>query len=183
MLDVQRLTSSIRYRLSDMQGARYSDFDVLEAINRAASLLFGRMGARFVWAAVKKVVVVVHDEAGARLPRDFHGMRRVTRENVGRTDPGYRTGDYRIVGSEFRAEPGAYGLEYYYIPRDVHSLDAELDAPEAVSPWLEQTAIAVLNGDMAGAAQIAESCCDTIAGGEAGRIPEFGPVQILGGRL
>ena len=183
MLEVQRLASSIRYRLGDMQGAKFSDFEVIEAINRAAWLLFGHMGARFIWAAVKKAVVVVGDDNTARLPRDFHSMRRVTREDAGLTDPGYRTGDYRIVSSEFRAEPGAYGLEYYYIPRYVHGLDAELDAPEAVSPWLEQMAVAILNGDNAGVVQIAESCCNTLAGGEAGRIPEFGPVKILGGKL
>lgn len=184
MLNAGRLVTSIRYRLGDMQGARFSNFEIIEAINRAASLLFGRMAARFVWAAAKKTVVTVDGEAGsALLPRDFRAMRRVTREAGGDVSPGSGERDYRVVGQEFYAAPGAYGMEYYYNPRPVFSFDDELDAPEAVSPWVETAALAVLNNDAAGAAMTCEECCEALAGGEAGRYPEFGPVRILGGKL
>ena len=185
MLSVRRLVTSMRFRLGDMQGAQYSDYELIEAINRAASLLFARMGARFVWAAAKKTVLVVDEEAGsALLPRDFHSMRRVTREDGKDTTPSmYSPCSYRVVGSEFYAAPGAYGMEYYYIPRPVFTPEDELDAPEAVSPYLETAALAIFNNAPNGAAQICEECCEALAGGEVSRFPEFGPVEILGGKL
>lgn len=184
MLSVKRLVTSMRFRLGDMQGTRFSDYELIEAINRAASLLFARMGARFVWAAAKKTVVVVDEEAGSALiPRDFHSMRRVTREAEGDVDPGLEVKEYRIIGNEFYATPGAYGMEYYYIPRPVFNPDNELDAPEAVSPYLEMVALAIINNAPNGASQISDECCEALAGGEVSRFPEFGPVQILGGKL
>ena len=184
MLNTGRLVTSLRYRLNDMQGVRYSDFELIEAVNRAAGLLFGRLSARFVWAASKKTVIIVDEEAGsALLPRDFHNMRRVTREAEGTVNPGRGTADYRVVGQEFYAAPGAYGLEYWYLPRPVFGMDDELDAPEAVSPWLETVALAVLKDDMSGAETVCEECCRTLAGGEASRFPEHGVAQIIGGVL
>lgn len=180
MIPAGRLLASIRYRLGDMQGVRFSDFELLEAVNRAASLLFSRLGRRYVWAAIKKTVLLVDEETlCARLPSDFHNMKRLSSENGGEMGPG----QYRVMGEWFYAPVGAYGLEYYYLPRAVLTPEGELDAPEAVSPWVEQAALSVLNGDMAGAAQSAEGCCDALAAGEIGRFSDRGPVQVLGGRL
>lgn len=186
MIPVSRLAASVRYALSDMQGARYSDYDVLESLNRAAGLLFGRMAARAVKAAVKKTVIPVEEWGYAELPADFHSARRVSTEARGELVPSteYPRGwEYRIAGSTLYGLPGVYGLEYYYLPAEVHDLTEELDATESVSPWLEQMTVAFLKGDAAGAAQVAETCCTTLAGGEAARLPDMGPVQILGGKL
>lgn len=188
MISVARVAASVRYAVSDMQGAQFSDFDVLEALNRAASLLFGRLAARAVKAAVKKTVLPVEeDECCTTLPGDFHSVRRVSCEQLGDLiptgTPPVREWEYRIAGGTLYGLPGVYGLEYYYLPAEVSALTDELDAPESVSPWLEQMTAAILKGDMTGAAQVAETCCTTLAGGEVSRLPDMGPVQVLGGRL
>lgn len=186
MISVARVAASVRYAVSDMQGAQFSDFDVLEALNRAASLLFGRLAARAVKAAVKKTVLPVEEWGYAELPADFHSARRVSTEARGELVPSteYPRGwEYRIAGSTLYGLPGVYGLEYYYLPAEVHDLTEELDAPESVSPWLEQMTAAILKGDITGAAQTAEACCSTLAGGEVSRLPDLGAVQVLGGKL
>ena len=186
MISVARVAASVRYAVSDMQGARFSDFDVLETLNRAASLLFDRLAARAVKAAVKKTVLLVEEWGYAELPRDFHSVRRVSTEAQGTLTASteYPRGwEYRIAGGTFYGLPGAYGLEYYYLPAEVHDLTEELDAPESVSPWLEQMTAAILNGDAQTAASAAEACCSTLAGSEVSRMVDMGPVQVLGGKL
>jgi len=186
MFPVSGLGASVRYALSDMQGTRYSDFDVLEGLNQAAQLLYVRMAARAVKAAVKKVVFTIADgDMAAALPENFHSVRRVSRDGwelAPSAAPPDSSG-YRISGGEFQGTPGVYGLEYYGLPAEVSGMDEELDIPPAAAPWLVKIAVALMTGDTAAAAQAAEGCCGTLAGGEVGRLPGIGPVQVLGGKL
>ncbi len=188
MIKVSDLVTSLRYALGDMQGVNLSDFQLVEALNNAAELLFSRMGQRFIYAALKKTVLIVDDgEKSTALPSDFNGVYRVGLGEQGIAEPvTYRTdceGMYRIAGTEFYAPSGAYGFEYYYIPAKVHNLTDYIDVPENVRAYLVSIAAAVAKADLALAAQGVELCCDALAGSELSHYPEIGPVQILGGRL
>ena len=183
MLPVSRLITSIRYTMRDMQGAARSDFEIVEALNRASALLFEAFGRRFVHAGLKKTVLVA-DHGEAKLPADFHNVRKITADGA-ETSPVTgrpREGQYRIAGETFYAPDGAYGLEYWYIPAPVADLSDNLDAPLSVSPYLERAALALLNGDAEGAAAVCEACCTSLAAGEWSRFRDMGPVQVWGGK-
>ena len=179
MIPVSRLVRSVRYALKDMQGTGVSDYEIIEALNRAADLLFHRFAARFIYAGLKRTALIVGEEKSAVLPSDFHSLKRLSAED-GRELP--QCG-FRIAGDEVFTEPGAYGLEYWYLPAEVADTADLLDAPQSVSPWLEQMASAILGGDTGAALSAAEACCASLAAGEVSRFPETGPVSVLGGKL
>ena len=120
MIPVSRLMTSVRYAVKDMQGVTFSDHEIIEALNVAARLLFERLGARFVWPALKRTVIVV-DHGRGTLPMDFHNIRKLTMDGgelrpvTGRP----AEGQYRIAGVELYGPDGGYGLEYWYIPAPV----------------------------------------------------------------
>ena len=176
MIPVSRLVRSVRYALKDMQGTGVSDYEIIEALNRAADLLFHRFAARFIYAGLKKTALVIGEEKSAALPSDFHSMGDLTDED------GLNLA-FRVVGDELFAPEGTYGLEYWYLPADVADTSDLLDAPASVSPWLEQMAAAILNGDTQTATAAAEACCASLAAGEVAHFPETGPVSVLGGKL
>ena len=92
-------------------------------------------------------------------------------------------GEYRIIGDNFYAPEGAYGLEYYYVPARVSSLNDFLDVTAATSPYLEKIALAMLSNDLDGAEQIVQVCVKSLAAREVSHFEDTGPVQIFGGKL
>ena len=187
MLPVSRLIASMRYALRDMQGSEVSDYELIEALNQAVSLLYSRLSEKYIYKAVKKTAIVVDSTLQAALPSDFISVHRVGLGQEGYLNPvSYRAdseGTYRISGSIFYAPEGTYGLEYYYLPARVHNLTDLLDVSPSVSPYLEQIANSVLAKDFASAEQLAQVCCNALGGGEMSHFKDTGPVQILGGKL
>ena len=183
MIPVSRLIASVRYALKDMQGATFSDHEIVEALNVASRLLFERLGARFVWPALKRTVLVV-DHGRGMLPLDFHNIRKLSMDGgelrpvTGRP----AEGQYRIAGDELYGPDGGYGLEYWYIPAPVRDHDDALDAPLALSPWIERMTVGIVTGDATKADETAAACCHDLAGGEWSGLSDMGPVQVWGGR-
>ena len=187
MLPVSRLIASMRYALRDMQGSEVSDYELIEALNQAVSLLYSRLSEKFIYKAVKKTAITVDNTLQASLPSDFISVHRVGLGQEGYLSPeSYRAdyeGAYRITGNIFYAPEGVYGLEYYYLPARVHNLTDMLDVSPSVSPYLEQMANAVLAKDFASAEQLAQVCCHALGGGEVSHFKNTGPVEILGGKI
>ena len=186
MLPVSRLIASMRYAVRDMQGSEVSDYELIEALNQAVSLLYSRLSEKYIYKAVKKSVITVDDTLQASLPSDFISVYRVGMGECYASPVSYTPrceGTYRISGSIFYAPEGTYGLEYYYLPARVYNLTDLLDVSPSVSPYLEQIANAVLSKDFASAEQLAQVCCNALGGGEVSHLKDTGPVQILGGKL
>lgn len=200
MLAVSDLVTSLRYALGDMQGVTISDYELIEAVNNAARLLFSRMGQRFIFAARKKQVLIVDDgETSTPLPSNFNGVYKVwnVHPSVSYADTSpYRGGEsepvtretesaceYRISGNNFYAPAGTYGIEYYYLPAKVYNLTDYLDAPDSTSPYLANIAEALLKKNAELVSQEIELCCDALAGANISHYPYIGPVEILGGRV
>ena len=187
MVQVSRLVASMRYSIRDMQGVNVSDFEIIEAINQAAGLLYNKLAEDFVNAGLKKTILVVDDTLSASLPSDFLGVHRVGMGNEGYASPvSYRpeiSGTYRILGNTFYAPEGLYGLEYYYIPKRVSSLTDNLDVMPSVCPYLERVAGYVLANDLPGAVQTAAVCSHSLAGNEITHFNDEGPLNVLGGKL
>ena len=186
MISVGELIRSVRYLLRDMQGVAVSDFEIVEAINRGAALLYSRMAENSVQVAAKKVELTVKAGGQVALPADFHNVRWVFAKGGGECVPTPRPsvgpGEYRIVGDRFEAPKGAYIFEYYGIPPRVAGYEDELAVPAAVRRCLEDIVAALVGGDVDRAEQAALLCCRELAGAELVRLTDPGPVKIWGGR-
>lgn len=187
MIVVSRIVSSLRYALRDMQGLTVSDYELVEAINQAVTLLYGKFAEKYVHSGLKKALLVVEEDGQAILPSDFVNVHRVGLGEAGYAKPAsYRPmeeGTYRIAGNMLYAPSGSYSLEYYYVPRRVTSLTDRLDVPLSLSPYVEQMSAAILSKDLGSAEQLAQVCCREHSGGEISHIENSGPVEILGGKL
>ena len=170
-----------------MQGVNISDYELIEALNQAVSLLYSRLSEKYVFTAVKKITLIVDEEGSSALPTDFISVYRVGLGEEGYAAPNaYRpcpNKQYRISGNTFYAPEGAYGLEYYYLPEYVSNLTDRLDVSPSVSPYLEKITLSLLSGDFQNAEQLAQVCCHALGGGEISHFEDTGPVQVLGGKL
>ena len=177
----------MRYSIRDMQGAEVSDYELIEALNQGVALLYSRLSEKYNFAALKKTALVVGSSGQATLPSDFIGVHRVGLGQEGwAVAQGYRAdeeGQYRIMGNLIIAPAGTYGLEYYYLPARVTKLTDNLDVMPSVSPYIEQIANAMFAKDFESAEQLAQLCCNALAGNEVSHYENVGPVEILGGKI
>ena len=187
MIPVKQLVTSMRYALGDMQGATVSDFELIEAINNAAWLLYSRFAEQFVSAGLKKITLVVDESGETLLPSDFIKIHQITMGKEGRANPAtypiISEREYRIIGDTFQAHEGAYGFEYYYAPARVSALSDFLDAPQSISVYIVSIAAAVHENDLAKAEQVVQVCTSSLAAREVSHFENTGPVQIFGGKL
>lgn len=186
-IPVVRLVKSMRYALKDMQGIKFSDYELVESINQAASLLYGRLSERYVHAALKQATLVVGNNGYATLPSDFVRLHQLGMGSDGEAIPistlPVVDGTYRIIGDTIYAMPGAYSLEYYYVPRRVKGLGDNLDVPVSMSPYIEQISVALFGNNLQLAEQIVLQCSQTLAVREVSHFTDVGPVQVLGGKI
>lgn len=187
MIPVIRLVQSLRYALKDMQQAQISDFELIESINQAASLLYTQMSENFVQFGMKKKIIVVDNTGSAELPQDFVRIHQVGLGDRQIAIPtSYQPtidGTYRIIGTTFYAPEGSYGLEYYYIPTRVTDLSDNLDVPQSMSPYIEQIALAINGNNHEKALSIVKVCSDSLSAREISHFANVGPVQVLGGKI
>lgn len=184
MFPVSRLVTSMRFALHDMQGAQYSDHELIEAINHAAALIYQRLGERFSHVALKRTVLIMHD-GEARLPSDFHSVYKVSVEGEHRDPATLKVCpvQYRIAADTFYAPGDAYVLEYYRTAPVVADKTEVIDAPDSLRPFLESAALAVLGGIVEGAEAAAAACVRAQAGAEFSHLTGCGPLKVMGGRL
>ena len=187
MIPVIRLVQSMRYALRDMQGVQNSDYELVEAINQAASLLYTQMSEKHVMYGMKKKILIVDESGSTGLPSDFVKIHQVGMGEDGVAVPtsylATAPGTYRIIGDVFYAPEGAYGLEYYYVPSRVSTLLDNLDVPMAMSLYIEQIALALFGNNLEKAEQIVQVCSNSLAAKEVSHFADVGPVQVLGGRI
>lgn len=149
MIPVLKIIQSLRYAMKDMQTANYSDFELIEAINQAASLLYSQMSENYVTFGVKRALITVDENRAITLPSDYVRVHQVGMGEDGAAVPtSYMPtveGTYRILNDTFYAMPGTYGLEYYYVPARVKSLADQLDAPMSIDGKLTRKKKACYN--------------------------------------
>lgn len=184
MFPVSRLVTSMRYGLKDMQGAQYSDHELIEAINNAAALIYQRLGEKFSHVALKRTLMLMQD-GQARLPSDFHNVYKVSVDGQDRDPATLKVCpvQYRIAADTFYAPGEAYVLEYYRMPQRVLDTSDVLDAPDSLRPFIETAALAILGGAVEGAEAAAAACVKAHAAAEFSHIPTATTTQILGGKL
>ena len=190
MIPVIQLAQSLRFAMKDMQAAKISDFEIVEIINQAASLLYTHMGEQHVQYSMKKKALIVDASGSATLPVDFLKVHQVGMGNDGNDGIAVPSsylatvpGTYRIVGDTFYAPEGVYGLEYYYVPARVKTFADNLDVPTAMSSYIEQIVLALYGNNLDKALAVVKDCTQSLAAREVSHFGNIGPAQVLGGRI
>lgn len=187
MIPVIDLARSLRFALRDMQAVKISDYELIEVINQAASLLYTQMSEKFVTYGLKKKILIIDESGSTGLPSDFVKIHQVGMgNNVVAVPTSYLAtseGTYRIIGDTFYAPKGTYGLEYYYVPLRVSTLSDNLDVPMAMSPYIKDIALLLYGNNLEKAEQVIQVCINSLTAREVSHFENVGPVQILGGRI
>lgn len=191
MISVLRLVQSLRFALRDMQGVKISDFELIETVNQAASMLYIRMSENYVRYGMKTANITPSTvDKNVDLPSDFIKIHQVIKgENVivVPTSVGSLNvpdGTYRIIGNTFYGEASIiYSIEYYYVPARVKNLTDNLDVPETMSPYIEQISLALYGNNLEKANGIIDRCVSSLSDREVSHFENVGPVQTLGGRV
>ena len=185
-IPVVRLVKSLRYALKDMQGIKFSDYELIESINQAASLLYGRLSERYVYAAQKKTILTVPSVGYTVLPSDFVRIHQLVGDD-GEAIPTTRLpvvdGTYRIINDTIYAKPDVYNLEYYYVPTRVKGMGDNLDVPVSMEAYIQQISLALFGNNPTLAEQIVQQCSQTLAVREVSHFTDVGPTQVLGGKI
>lgn len=178
---------SLRYALREMQGSIVSDFELIESINQAASLLYSQMSERFVSFGMKKAILTVGNSGSCTLPADYVRIHQVgmggNRIAIPTSYQPTEDGIYRIIGNMFYAVPGTYSLEYYYIPLRVNNISDDLDVMPSMEVYISQIALALYGNNLEKALQVALNCSQSLAARETSHFANVGPTQVLGGRI
>ena len=187
MIPVVNLVRSLRFALKDMQGVKYSDYELIEAVNQAVSLLYGQLSEKYIFATLKKKIINIGSSQETSLPSDFVRIHQLGMGDEGVAIPTSRMpvceGTYRIIGDTLYAAPGVYSLEYYYVPVRVNSLADNVDAPLSMSPYIEQISLAIFGNNLEKAEQVVQVCMSVLSDRGQSHFEDVGPVQVLGGRI
>ena len=185
-IPVVRLVKSMRYALKDMQGIKYSDYELIESINQAATLLYARLSERYVYAAQKKSVLTVPSVGYTNTPSDFVRIHQIVGSNgelIPTTKLPVVSGTYRIINDTIYADPNVYSFEYYYVPTHVKGLGDNLDVPLSMEAYIQQISLAMFGNNPQLAEQIVQQCSQTLAVREVSHFTDVGPTQVLGGKI
>ena len=110
-IPIVRLVKSLRYTLKNMQGIKYSDYELIESINQDASLLYGRLSERFVYAAQKKTLLNVPSVKYALLSSGFVLIHQIVGDDgdlIPTTQLSAASRTYLIINDTIYAEPAMY---------------------------------------------------------------------------
>ena len=180
MIPVREIITAVRFQVGDMQSVVRSDFEIVEAINRAQAFIYAAFGERHISVSLKTVFIELNnDEPWVMLPSDFHNVNKIKSGYAAVPESGYAA---RIEGNKFVGEPGVYELSYYCLPRRVTDASDTLNIPNSVRLGLEGVAAAFVNGDPAGAEAATKRLCDVLVAREVDGFKNTGPVQVWGDR-
>ena len=116
-LHAPEMMVKIRLRVADMQKTRYSDYEVLSALNDARTMLWIALAENFSSIPRKRADLTLDEEGKARLPGDYYSLVGIS--------PGARVDGFFITGApgdtvclEYNGLPLPSG-DLGYVSRDV----------------------------------------------------------------
>ncbi len=186
MIPVVEFALSLRYGLGDTQGINISDYELLEPVNQAVSMLYGRLSERYVHAVLKRLPITIDSTKIYSLPGDFVRIHQMYGDNgilipTSLNPPA--PGTYRIVNNDLFANEGNYSFEYYYIPARAKTMRDSIDIPESMRSWVEKLALSIFKKDEQKTELILQQCENVLAGRQISHFENTGPAQVLGGRV
>jgi hypothetical protein len=178
VINIDQMVRTIRLKIKDTGKIRFSDAEIVDAINVALEALYSaamRTNAR----AIQKDAVIEMEDGVGNLPYDYGGVVGVWLGNepfdsarlfpsIGSSD---LTGKYEIVGSTIRSNGGdSIFMRYCSAPPVIQDVEGGIPLPFFMGPYIWGMALASLVGEdnMTGAADkaagaLASSSFDNIA--------------------
>lgn len=154
MIDVSALVRKIRFKQKDLDEIKYSDYEILQAINEALSYLNQSMALGNSEYLEKDKEYIFDDDAcikGLRLPYDFMTLISVTRVRDGYKmhpvaagcNPDY--GEYKIFASKLYCREKEVKVAYRAVLTDVENINEDIALPAFMSDGLVNLSIMVMN--------------------------------------
>lgn len=134
------LVTRIRLRLADMQGTKFSDYELTMALNDALGMLWIALAENFS-TLPRRTAVLMMEGGIAPLPEDFYSLVEVT--------------DGHVRGSYIESDKGQATLVYNALPSTVDRLDDSVDLPLTLVLDVVEVAAAIAKGESGNAAGIA----------------------------
>jgi hypothetical protein len=181
---VRDLLTKIRLRTGDMQGAKYSDYEVLESLNDAMKMLWIALAENFSSVPrVKKEITLVNGDA--TLPENFYSLVSISE---GAYIDGFRVrGEGKSATLVYNAIPPALTLEaddIAFSDDDIAYSDTDPLVPwhalavPAISLDMVEIAAAIMQGQTESAAKMAMSTAKRISQKrEYAKIPDRRPFR------
>jgi hypothetical protein len=154
MIEVSDLVRKIRFKQKDLHEIKYSDYEILQAINEALSYLNQSLALGNSEYLEKDKEYVFDDDAyikGISLPYDFMTLISVTRVRDGyKMHPvsvGRNTdyGEYKVFANKLYCREKEVKVAYRAVLTDVENINEDIALPAFMSDGLVNLSIMVMN--------------------------------------
>lgn len=135
LVPVHKAIQKVRLKLNDMQSTKYSDYEVLSALNDGRTMLHIALSEHFSRIGQRTVEITAVDGV-AQLPDDYY-----TLVDIG--------GGY-IVGNEIVGVGDTATITYHSVPKHLMEKD-NMDIPASLFVDLVEVAKFIVQGDMSSA--------------------------------
>lgn len=154
------LMTRTRLRLGDMQGTRYSDYELLAAVGNAAKMLWIALAEHYSSIPRKSVALKLRN-GFAPLPGDFYTLVGIS-------------GGARIEGMRVRGDGETVELTYNGVPKPLVDENSDVELPHSLTLDAVEVTAAILTGNIEGAAELANASAARIAQKrEFARLPDW----------
>lgn len=154
MIEVAALVRKIRFKQKDLDEIKYSDYEIVQAINEALSYLNQSMAlgnSEYLEKDKEYTIDGAEYTKGISLPYDFMTLISITRIKdgyklhpvaVGR-EPGY--GEYKIFANKLYCKDKAIKVAYRAVLMDVENTNEDIALPAFMSDGLVNLSVMVMN--------------------------------------
>lgn|GEM_PF-3686513 len=157
-----KLIMRLRLRTGDMQAVKFSDYELLAALNDARMMLWMALAERHSTIPRKRALLTMKHGA-ALLPDDYYTLVEISE-------------GARIVGSQAVSDALSVELVYNAVPKEAKGEGESVCIPAALVIEAVEIAAAVVSGDVDAAARTAMSAAERVSQKrEYARIPDLRP--------
>jgi hypothetical protein len=171
----QKVLSKIRFKLNDTTINKYSNTELMIAMNEAIHLLWQALAANYSSITHKIQGYSLQAGIGALLPEDFNSVVELVDLSATAMKPGQI--DVRIFnrapGNRYTWQPriegdyvfgdGEVKLVYNYIPREVTLLEDSVDVPKQLIPDVVAVTANIVSQNMDAARQRVDECAKKVS--------------------
>lgn len=164
MLSVKQICTLARLNVGDAGHTKYSDYEVLAALQAGLDLLYAALSDYWSPVLVKTATLELTDDR-AVLPDDFDAVVSVQdtqrRPLVSNYDSGPFSGEYRMENNEIVSPETPVILTYRSTPGGITSMEGTLTLPQEFQLVLARLVASVLKGEFNAAKTQAEEAAQT----------------------
>lgn len=161
-MKARKLVNRVRLRIGDTQGTRFSDYELLAAVNNAIKMLWIALAEHYSTIPRNRVTLKIKDGSAA-LPADYYSLVELTGK------------DARIEGFKvYCEEEDTVDLTYNYTPKPVESETSSITLPYSLTLDAVEIAATIAGGNIESAASLADTTATRIAQKrEYARLPDW----------